>query len=221
MESYKHNKTTVHHQDCMELMLKTPDNYYDWIITDPPFGSKSDAIDIKNTKNKTKYYAKRKDYYQYDNVQPPKEYFDEIQRISKNQIIFGVNHFPNMGLLSGGRLCWDKKQSVFGRGELAYVSSTNSVDVREHLWSGFLQKDMKNKEIRHHNSQKPVGLYEYILINYCKEGDKIFDGYIGSWSVAIACHNLNFEFTGCEITEHYFKEGIKRFNNHISQTKLF
>ena len=155
----------------------------------------------------------------FENVAPSFEYFDELKRVSKNQIIWGVNFFKYD--LNGGRLCWDKKGTAFGRGELAYLSMTKSVNICEIVWNGMIQGDMKNKEQRIHPTQKPVKLYEWLLMNYAKEGDKILDTHLGSGSIAIACHNLGFDLTGFELDKEYFDNAVKRINNHQSQIRIF
>ena len=141
-------------------------------------------------------------------------------RVSKKQIIWGVNFYNNYDL-SGGRIVWDKKGTAFGRAELAYYSHSKSVNVFEYTWNGMLQGDMKNKEIRIHPTQKPVKLYEWILDNYANEGDKILDTHLGSGSIALACHNRGFDLTGFEIDKEYFDNAVERLRVHQSQLTMF
>jgi site-specific DNA-methyltransferase (adenine-specific) len=203
----------------MELMARYEDNYFDLAIVDPPYGG-NDAIGLKDNTTKNKQATKRTNYNVFENVAPSIEYFKELKRISKNQIIWGVNFYKNFDL-SGGRLCWDKKGTAFGRAELAYLSMTKSVNVCEITWNGMIQHDMKNKELRIHPTQKPVKLYEWLLMNYAKEGDKILDTHLGSGSIALACHNLNFDLTACELDAEYFNDAMKRLKEHQQQLTMF
>lgn len=206
-------------EDNMLLMARYPDNYFDLAIVDPPYGG-NDAINLKNNKRNVKQATSRKQYKSFENVQPTREYFEELKRVSKNQIIWGVNFFNNFDL-SGGRICWDKKGTAFGRAELAYYSNSKSVNIVEYTWNGMIQENMKNKEIRIHMTQKPVGLYQWLLINYAKENDKILDTHLGSGSIAIACHNLKFDLTACELDKDYFDMAMKRIDEYKSQLILF
>lgn len=214
------DKISIYNCDCMELLRQTPDNYYSLALVDPPYGG-NDAIGLKNNTNNKKQATKRTDYHVFENKYPSLDYFNELKRVSKKQIIWGVNFYPYSDIFTGGRLCWDKKGTAFGRAELAYLSFTKSVDVCEIVWNGMLQQDMKNKEVRIHPTQKPVSLYKWILDKYAKEGDKILDTHIGSMSIAIACHDYGFELVGCELDPDYYKKGIERVKNHVSQQKLF
>jgi site-specific DNA-methyltransferase (adenine-specific) len=213
------DKITVTNEDNMELMARYPDNYFDLAIVDPPYGG-NDAIGLKNNKSKSKQASKRSDYKLFENIEPPKEYFEELIRVSKHQVIWGVNFYNNFNL-SGGRICWDKKGTAFGRAELAYYSGSKSVNVYEYTWNGMIQGDMKNKEQRIHPTQKPVKLYEWLLNNYAKEGHKILDTHLGSGSIAIACHNRGFELTACELDKEYFDNFVKRFKSVTAQQTLF
>lgn len=210
---------TITNEDNMELMARYPDNYFELAIVDPPYGG-NDAIGLKNNKGVKKQASKRTDYKIFKNTAPKQEYFKELKRVSKEQIIWGVNFYNNFDL-SGGRICWDKKGTAFGRAELAYYSGSKSVNVVELVWNGMLQQDMKNKEHRIHPTQKPVKLYEWLLMNYAKRGDKILDTHLGSGSIAIACHNLGFELTACELDTEYYEAALKRLEQHQSQTRLF
>jgi site-specific DNA-methyltransferase (adenine-specific) len=206
-------------EDNMELMARYEDNYFDLAIVDPPYGG-NDAIGLKDNINNKKQATKRTDYKLFENKAPNSKYFDELKRVSKHQIIWGVNFYNNYDL-SGGRICWDKKGTAFGRAELAYYSNSKSVNVCEIVWNGMLQQDMKNKEVRIHPTQKPVKLYEWLLMNYAKEGDKILDTHLGSGSIAIACHNLGFDLTACELDTDYYNAAMKRINEHKQQKRLF
>ena len=213
------DKIQITNEDNMELMARYPDNYFDLAIVDPPYGG-NDAIGLKNNKKGKKQSAKRNNYKVFKNVEPEKKYFEELIRISKNQIIWGVNFYNNFNL-SGGRICWDKKGTAFGRAELAYYSGSKSVNICDIVWNGMIQHDMKNKEIRIHPTQKPVKLYEWLLMNYAKENDKIIDTHLGSGSIAIACHNLGYELTACELDKDYYNASIKRIKEHTQQIRMF
>jgi len=209
----------ITNEDNMELMARYEDNYFDLAIVDPPYGG-NDAIGLKDNINNKKQATKRTDYKLFENKAPNSKYFDELIRVSKHQIIWGVNFYNNYDL-SGGRICWDKKGTAFGRAELAYYSNSKSVNVCEIIWNGMLQQDMKNKEIRIHPTQKPVKLYEWLLMNYAKEGDKILDTHLGSGSIAIACDNLGYDLTACELDKEYYDAAIKRIEQHKAQQRLF
>jgi len=209
----------ITNEDNMELMARYEDNQFDLAIVDPPYGG-NDAIGLKNNKSGKKQATKRTDYKLFENVEPPKEYFKELIRVSKHQIIWGVNFYNNFNL-SGGRICWDKKGTAFGRAEIAYYSGSKSVNICEIVWNGMLQHDMKNKEIRIHPTQKPVKLYEWLLMNYAKEGDKILDTHLGSGSIALACHNLGYDLTACELDKEYYEKAMKRIQEHKQQIRMF
>ena len=209
----------ITNEDNMKLMARYEDNHFDLAIVDPPYGG-NDAIGLKDNANVGKQATKRTSYNVFENVAPSSKYFNELKRVSKNQIIWGVNFYKDVDL-SGGRLCWDKKGTAFGRAELAYLSMTKSVNVCEITWNGMIQHDMKNKEQRIHPTQKPVKLYEWLLMNYAKEGDKILDTHLGSGSIAIACHNLKYDLTACELDTEYYDAAMLRLKQHQKQIRLF
>lgn len=154
---------------------------------------------------------------------PTEKYFKELMRVSKHQIIWGVNYYP-YGFLSGGHIFWDKNTAekyTNGDGELAFCSLINSVKKFIYTWNGMIQGDMKNKENRIHPTQKPVKLYEWLLTNYAKQGDKILDTHLGSMSSVIACLGMGYEITGCELDEDYFKQGIERVKQSQKQQSMF
>jgi len=208
-------------EDNMLMMARYPDNHFDLAIVDPPYGINADRKNsIKDLK--TKKSAKlSKDYgnQNWDNSIPNDKYFAELKRVSKKQIIWGANFFN----LQGGMLYWHKNVSMptYSTGELAYLSWLNKIDFVEITWHGMLQHDMKNKEVRIHPTQKPVKLYEWLLMNYAKEGDKIVDTYRGSASLDIACHNLGFDLVTCELDTDYFNDGNKRLKQHQQQLTMF
>ncbi len=210
---YHSGKIHLYNGDCMDLLRQTPDKYYSLALVDPPYGN-IDAIGLINSNG---HSANRKDYKQFKNIAPDEIYFQELKRISKNQIIWGGNFFG----LKGGYLCWNKEGTAFGEAELAYCSMFNSVRIYKYTWNGMIQENMKNKEQRIHPTQKPVKLYEWLLQNFAKEGDTILDTHFGSLSIGIACHDMGFELTAIELDEDYYEAGKKRLINHQRQLNLF
>jgi site-specific DNA-methyltransferase (adenine-specific) len=218
-------KIEITNEDNMVLMKRYPDKYFDLAIVDPPYGigaDKKNNVNKKQTKksaSKSKYYGSQ----EWDSDIPSIEYFNELKRVSKKQIIWGVNYFPYASLFVGGRLFWDKGVTMptYSKGELAYLSWLNSIDVVKIDWHGMIQYDMKNKEIRIHPTQKPVKLYEWILQNYAKRGDLILDTHLGSGSIALACHNLNFNLVACELDTEYYNKALERLRRHQAQLTVF
>lgn len=207
------DKITVTNEDNMELMSRYPDNYFDLAIVDPPYGlerlkrvNKGDKIHKQSDKGKN-----------YNNLKPNKDYFDELFRVSKNQIVWGANNFT---IPPSEYFCiWDKKQGYpnFARCEFAWVSGglKKPAKIFEHGIHQYLGKE------KIHPTQKPVKLYEWLLDNYAKEGDKILDTHLGSGSIAIACHNRGFELTACELDKEYYDNFVKRFKQVTAQQSLF
>jgi site-specific DNA-methyltransferase (adenine-specific) len=214
-------KATLHNCDCMELLKATPDKFYDMAIVDPPYGinvSKSGNVGGNKLAKATDYGAKEWDAYSPDSA-----YFLELQRVSKNQIVWGANHF--MEKINKGSPCWivwDKDNTGnFADCELAFTSFKTAARLFKYTWNGMLQGDMKNKEQRIHPTQKPVKLYEWLLTNYAKQGDKILDTHLGSMSSVIACLNLGYEITGTELDKDYFEAGVKRVEQSQKQQRMF
>jgi site-specific DNA-methyltransferase (adenine-specific) len=204
--------------DCMEYMKTLPDNAFDLAVVDPPYGG-NDAIGLTNNLNYKKQLAKRSNYKVFKNEQPNKEYFQELKRVSKNQIVWGVN-FYNVDGLTGGRIVWDKHGTAFGRAEIAYYSGSKSVEIFDYTWNGMLQGNMKDKEVRIHPTQKPVALYRWIFKNYAKPGMKILDTHLGSGSSRIAAWDAGLDFVGTEIDKEYFDKQEERFKKHIAQPRI-
>jgi site-specific DNA-methyltransferase (adenine-specific) len=222
------NMINITNEDNMQLMARYPDNYFDLAIVDPPYG-----IDVSKTGNvggnnlgKAKDYGKK----DWDSSAPSVEYFKELQRVSKNQIIWGANHFieniPNSN--SSCWVVWDKVNSGnFADCELAYTSFKTAVRKYKFMWNGMLQGDMKNKQIRIHPTQKPIQLYTFLLQSYSKEGDKILDTHIGSGSIALAVDNankidkMNLTLIGCELDPDYYKATMRRIEEQTNWQSLF
>ena len=215
------DKITITNEDNMLLMARYPDNYFDLAIVDPPYGIDADVKNNTDKKQTKKSASKSKKYGSqlWDSDIPTDEYFEELKRVSKKQIIWGANYFG----LVGGMIYWHKNVTMptYSTGELAWVSWLNKLDFVNIAWHGMIQHDMSNKETRIHPTQKPVAHYKWILDKYAKQGDKILDTHLGSGSIAIAAHDYGFDLTACELDKEYFDKAMQRINNHVSQQKLF
>ena len=207
-------KSEVFNTDCLEAMKQYPDNYFELAIVDPPYGN-IDAIGLIDNK-KGKQATKRTNYKLFDNIAPDNEYYIELARVSKNQIVWGGNFLG----LCGGVIVWQKNGTAFGEAEVAICSTHKSVKVFEYTWNGMIQQNMKDKENRIHPTQKPVALYRWLLQNYAKPNDKILDTHLGSGSSRIAADMEGFDFTGYELDKDYFEASVKRFEEYKLQTKL-
>ena len=208
------DKLTITNEDNMELMKRYPDNYFDLAIVDPPYGIGFDNK-IRDKKSKS-----------WDNEIPKDNYFIELQRVSKNQIIWGGNYFPFLwqnGCKSF--IFWDKDPSIetYSDGELAWTSFNVPAKRFYWAWNGLANgiKGRNKDEKTIHPTQKPVALYKWLLDKYAKQGDKILDTHLGSGSIAIACHDYDFELTACELDKEYYDKAIERITNHTKQQKLF
>lgn len=209
--------------DCMDGMKQFPDKYFELAIVDPPYGIGEDG-----SKNKTRTggLAKARDYKGFhggDKEPPNEEYFRELIRVSKNQVIWGANHFiSKMPFDSSCWIVWDKENGTtdFADCELAWTSFKSAVRQFTFRWSGMLQGDMANKEFRIHPTQKPVRLYTWILSNYSKQGDKILDTHVGSASSLLACYDMGFDYIGFEIDEDYYNMAQKRIEENKAQIRM-
>ena len=204
----------------MKFMEKVPDKYYDLSLVDPPYGIGADLKNSKREFKSKKSAAISSDFggQIWDSAIPTEEYFAELKRISKKQIIWGANYFG----LVGGMLYWHKNVTMptYSTGELAYLSWLQKIDFVNITWHGMLQQNMKNKEERIHPTQKPIALYLWLLNNYAKQGDKIFDSHVGSGSSRIACDKLGYYFEGCELDIDYWNAQEKRYKDYKSQLTL-
>lgn len=213
-----------YNEDCMVGMKRYEDKHFDLCICDPPYGIGADKKNSNNIMQSSKSATISKDYGRknWDSNIPDKEYFNELFRVSKNQIIWGVNYYNNCDL-SGGRIYWDKcvTMPTYSNGELAYCSLINSIKSITIAWHGMIQQDMKNKEHRIHPTQKPVKLYKWLLHNYAKQGDLILDTHVGSASSLIACHDMGFDAVGFELDKDYYEASKKRLNDFMAQGRLF
>lgn len=202
----KYQLNHFYNMDCMKAMKEIPDKFFDLAIVDPPYG-----ISITDSGRLGKY---NKNDNRWDDVVPTDEYFKELFRVSKNQIIWGGNYF----VLPATRcyVIWDKKQPEglsFAMSEFAWTNFDRSAKT-------FYRSPMQDKN-RFHPTQKPVALYEWLLNNYAKQGDKILDTHVGSASSLIACHNLGFDYIGFELDKDYYKKATERLEQHKSQLNLF
>ena len=200
----------ITNEDCMDLMARYEDNYFDLAIVDPPYGIEVNKMQLGSGKYKNKGK-------QWDSETPKQEFFDELFRVSKNQIIWGANYMiDKIKTPSMGWVYWDKMNgaSDFSDGELAYTSFNRALRSYKHHLS-------MDRSQRFHPTQKPIKLYEWLLMNYAKENDKILDTHLGSGSIAIACHNLGYNLTGCELDKDYYEAAMKRIEQHKQQQRLF
>ena len=223
--NYDQDNIKLFRADCMEIMKQYPDNYFDLAVVDPPYGI-GESGKTNKTRGKLAVSKNYKSFAGDDLRAPNKDYFTNLKRVSKNQIIWGANHFieniPSAN--SSSWLVWDKMNGAtdFADSELAYTSFKTAVRNFKFQWQGMLQGDMKNKESRIHPTQKPVKLYNWIYANYAGEGQKILDTHLGSGSNAIAAHYAKMgEFVGCELDEDYFKAASDRIYKETRQMELF
>lgn len=207
-------KIELHNIDCMEYLATLEDNAFELAIVDPPYGYGEAKTDILN--------FRQKEQHREWNVAPQQNYFNELFRVSKNQIVWGGNYFAYLWNF-GGRcfIYWHKGNPVknFADGELAWTSFDKNAQQISYRYFGNLEGNSSaSKKI--HPTQKPVKLYEWLLINYAKEGDRILDTHLGSGSIAIACHNLGFDLVGCELDTDYFNAAKKRLEQHQAQLRI-
>jgi site-specific DNA-methyltransferase (adenine-specific) len=200
------------HMDCMDYMKTLPDKAFDLAIVDPPYGI--DAGNMVMGKGKNKDWGGAKNW---DTTVPSGEYFAELVRVSAKQIVWGGNYFDLPK--TGGWLFWDKergKEVSFADGELAWTSFLNVLKRVPVRYDGFLGADIS----RIHPTQKPIKLYEWLLKNYAKPGDRILDTHLGSGSSAIAAHYGGFDFVGTELDADYYAAAVARFNNETRQQAM-
>lgn len=206
--------------DCMVVLKETPDKFYDLCICDPPYGiNLKGANVIKNKSDSNTVFNT-----EWDKSIPDKAYFEELMRVSKEQIIWGGNYFLDYLGYCKAPIIWDKLNgdSLYADGEMAWTSKglPKNLKIWRHQWCGAF-KDSERGTEKIHPTQKPVALYEWLLRNYAKPGDKILDTHLGSGSSRIAAYNLGFDFVGCEIDKDYFNAQEERFKRHTAQIRLF
>ena len=204
----------ITNEDNMELMARYPDKYFDLAIVDPPYGIERFKKGFGDTRFKTDKRT-AKNGIEWDN-KPLQEYWNELFRVSKNQIVWGANNFV---MPPSEYFCiWNKKQTVdnFATAEYAWISMGLKKPAKMFDYS--IHKHNHTDKI--HPTEKPIKLYEWLLMNYAKQGDKILDTHLGSGSIAIACHDLEYDLTACELDKEYYDAAMKRINNHKKQLKL-
>ena len=213
MEKDKLLLESITNEDNMALMARYPDKHFDLAIVDPPYGIKA-AKTIGRRKKWNSYKVEKHLKKDWDNNIPSEDYFKELFRISKNQIIWGSNYFimpPTKGIVAWDKMCDNTSFSDF---ELAWTSfNVASIIIRIPI--------QQESQIRIHPTQKPVKLYKKLLDRFANKGDKILDTHLGSGSIAIACHDYGFDLTACELDPEYYELAMKRINNHMAQKKLF
>ena len=218
------DKITITNEDNMELMKRYPDNYFELAIVDPPYGLDFSKYNrVSKRENGDRYVSNDYKKGDWDNSIPSDEYFKELKRVSKNQIVWGGNYFPFLWQEGcKGFIFWHKGNPVpnFADGELAYTSFNKVAKMFDFRYYGNLQGNTSASK-KYHPTQKPTDLYEWLLMNYAKEGDKILDTHLGSGSIALACHNLKFELTACELDKEYYLAAWRRIEQHASQQRMF
>ena len=205
----------ITNEDCMDLMKRYEDNYFDLAIVDPPY-----KIASQQKRGVGSRIDKTGKMNYWNNVLPSKKYFIELFRVSKGQIIWGANNFEGLPRTEYF-VIWNKQQTVDNFASLEYAWVSMSIGKPAKMFTYSIHKHNKTKGKKIHPTMKPVGLYEWLLMNYAKEGDKILDTHLGSGSIAIACHNLGYYLTACEINKQYYDEALKRIKNHKLQKRLF
>jgi len=214
------DKIEITNEDNMALMARYPDNYFELAIVDPPYGVQY-ARGKNGYGNTTKNLPKLTDV-DWDKSIPTDEYWQELFRVSKYQIVWGGNYFALP--VSKCWIVWDKigemeLKNPFSDCELAWTSFTKVLKKKTIRQQGFI-KDTKDK-VRIHPTQKPTELYKWVLENYAEPKSKILDTHLGGGSIVLACHDLGYEITACELDKDYYDSAIKRIQNHISQQRLF
>jgi site-specific DNA-methyltransferase (adenine-specific) len=208
------DKITITNEDNMLLMARYPDNYFDLAIVDPPYGLGTKTTDGGSKRNSQTKFMNDIRRSNWDNSIPNEQYFNELKRVTKEQIIWGGNY---MAKYIGNTKCiliWDKMTYIptMSQFEFAFCSMNKHPQ---------LIKINSNDVNRQHPTQKPVDLYKWLINKYAKQGDKILDTHLGSGSIAIACHDYGFELTACELDKEYYDKAIQRIKNHTNQQKLF
>lgn len=217
-----------YNMDCIEGMKEFPDKYFDLAIVDPVYGDVTKGGYM--THNKGQHIgtgkANQKGYHAglWNQDKTGSDYFSELMRVSKNQIIWGGNYFTDNLPVSQCWVVWDKEHPegiTFADCELAWTSFDSATRIFHFMWNGMLQGNMRKKENRIHPTQKPVALYEWLLGKFAKEGDIILDTHVGSASSLIACRNTNHKFVGFEIDPIYYEHAKKRLDAELSQMNIY
>ena len=205
----------ITNEDNMQLMSRYEDNYFDLAIVDPPYGINASKGVGLHSRKKFKKAEK-----EWDNETPKQDYWEELFRVSKNQIICGANYFIEYLYSSKSFICWVKNNPAPNFAQAEFLWTSLNINGKVYDSGKQIQHEIMWEGGSIHPTQKPVKLYEWLLMNYAKEGDKILDTHLGSGSIAIACHNLGYDLTACELDKDYFESAIKRLNNHTAQLRI-
>jgi site-specific DNA-methyltransferase (adenine-specific) len=207
---------TAYNRDCIEAMREYPDKYFDLAVVDPPYG-----INVNmNAGRKKDTRSKKRTVKKWDTETPNQEYWNELFRVSINQIVWGANYMTEYLPIKMGWIFWDKCVAAgcsFSDGELAWTSFDKSLKKAVIPYSGFIGMEGE----KFHPTTKPIKLYDWIFHNYAKPTDKILDTHLGSGSSRIAAHKAGLEFVGFEIDKEYFDKQEKRYNDFKAQLTLF
>ena len=206
----------ITNEDNMQLMARYEDNYFNLAIVDPPYGINASKGVGLYSRNKFQKAEK-----EWDNETPKQEYWDELFRVSKNQIICGANYFLEYLYSSKSFICWVKNNPAPNFAQAEFLWTSTDVNGKVYDSGKQIQHEIMWEGGSIHPTQKPVKLYEWLLMNYAKEGDKILDTHLGSGSIAIACHNLGYDLTACELDKEYYEAAIKRIEQHKQQLRIF
>jgi site-specific DNA-methyltransferase (adenine-specific) len=224
-EHYRHGNILMIHGDCMDVMKHIHDKEVELSCVDPPYGIGEDSDKISEYNSKpceswTSRKPKKYDKKEWDDKPPSQEYFNELIRVSKKQIIWGGNYFTDKLPVSGGWIVWDKMvvMPTFSDGELAWCSDGNSLKFARFLWAGYRKCEETE---RFHPTQKPVALYKWLISRYAKHGELILDTHGGSGSIVIACHDLGHPIIWVEKDADYYRDAVARYKTHASQAVLF
>lgn len=215
----------ITNEDCMQLMRRYPNGYFDLAIVDPPYG----IGDFRNrgiNKGNYNYIPKSEHVFatvEWNDTIPDKAYFDELFRVSKNQIIWGSEYYQGF-IPFTGRIVWDKLNPLdsISQCDIAACSLQGRITIWRYRWAGIMrgQQEVYDKQ-RIHPCEKPVSLYKYLLNTYANDGDKILDTHLGSGSIAIACHDLGYQLTACEISADYYQSATNRLEEHVKENPVF
>ncbi len=227
----KYSLNNIYNIDCMLAMKNIPDKYFELAIVDPPYFSGPEKRNYYGAK--ISRIGVKRSYTPSTSWEIPKRaYFNELFRVSKNQIIWGCNYYKDIEF-HPGRIIWNKCNgaSSYSDCEIAYCSMHHSVRMFSYVWNGMLQGkgiqnghisrgNKKHNEKRIHPTQKPVDLYKWLLSKYATKGDKVLDTHLGSGSSIIACYDMGFEFLGFEIDKRYYSAALNRYCFHTAQVRM-
>ena len=213
----KDMRSEVYNIDCMEYMRTLPDKTFQLAIADPPYGIGAVTKKFIRDTRRGMMFGKSRNYgtKEWDGKAPDQDFFDELLRVCDNVILWGANHYiSRVPFDSSCWIVWDKQtgDNLYADCELAWTSFPTAVRKFTFMWKGMFQGNMAHKEERIHPTQKPVALYAWLLKNYAKPGDRIFDPMMGSQSSRIAAYKMGFDYVGCELDKEYFDKGCERFN---------